>query len=217
MNISSTAFDRYRHSANGKTSLPRLLAGSLIIAVCWLAVTGAVIFGGVYLYAVVGPWFGPETLTFDQGGVVTRFLASPFGVIATLLTFAGIWLGVWIAMKFLHREPVSHLFGASFRLSRSGFVNGLIAVLLTSALDRNRLLPSGPRIPPRFRQPERLVPGLYTRRVPRLYPDIVGRNPVSRLSAARPGGALSQSAGLGADPGAPVHGAALERRRDSRR
>ncbi len=134
MKPSNAAFERYRQVPAGRRGLPRLFAGSLIIAACWLAVTGAVIFGGVYLYAVVGPWFGPETLTFDQGGVVSRFLASPFGVIATLLTFAGIWLGVWIAMKFLHREPVSHLFGASFRLSRSGFVNGLIAVLLTSAL-----------------------------------------------------------------------------------
>ncbi len=130
----SQAFERYRRNSNATNTLPRLFAGSLIIAVCWLGVTGAVIFAGIYLYAVAGPWFGPETLTFDQGGVVTRLLASPLGVIVTLLTFSGIWLGVWIAMKALHREPLSRLFGASSRLSRSGFAKGLVAVLLTSAL-----------------------------------------------------------------------------------
>ncbi len=132
--MTRAAFETYRTMSGARSSLPRLLAGSLIVALCWLAFTGAVIFGGVYLYATVGPWFGPETLTFDQGGVVTRFLASPLGVIATLLTFAGIWIGVWIAMRFLHREPASRLFGVSARLSRSGFANGLIAVLITSAL-----------------------------------------------------------------------------------
>lgn len=130
----SSAFERYRQMPAGKSGLPRLLAGAVIIALCWLAVTGAMIVGGVYLDDIVGPWFGPDRLTFDEGGTVTRFLASPLGVVATLLTFSGIWLGVWIAMKFLHREPVSRLFGVSLRLSRSGFVNGLIAVLFTSAL-----------------------------------------------------------------------------------
>ena len=134
MIFSSAAFERYRQMPAGKSGLPRLLAGVVIIAFCWLAVTGAVIVGGVYLDDIVGPWFGPGRLTFDGGSTVTRFLASPLGVVATLLTFSGIWLGVWIAMRLLHRETVSRLFGVSLRLSRPGFVNGLIAVLFTSTL-----------------------------------------------------------------------------------
>jgi uncharacterized protein len=132
--MTSSAFERYRQASAARSSLPWLLAGSLIVAICWLLATGAVIYGGAYLYAYVGPIFGPEPLTFDQGGFTSRFLASPIGVISTLLTFAGVWLGVWVAMRFLHREPVSRLFGAGLRLSRPGFVNGLIAVLFTSAL-----------------------------------------------------------------------------------
>ena len=130
----SRAFERYRTVPAGRAGLLRLFAGSVIVALCWLGATGAVIVGGVYIYAYVGPLFGPETLTFDAGGVVTRFLASPLGVIATLLSFSGIWLGVWIAMRFLNREPLGRLFGASLRVSRRGFVNGLIAVLATSVL-----------------------------------------------------------------------------------
>ncbi len=131
--MSSPAFERFRQTS-GRHGLPLLFAGTLIIGACWLAVTAGVIVAGVYLYTVVGPWFGPEQLSFDQGGLVMRFLASPAGVIATLLTFAGIWVGVWIAMKALHREPVSRLYGASSRISRSGFIKGLVAVLLTSVL-----------------------------------------------------------------------------------
>ena len=132
--MTSSAFERYRQASAARSSLPWLLAGSLIIAVCWLLATGAVIYGGAYFYAYVGPVFGPEPLTFDQGGFTSRFLASPIGVVSTLLTFAGVWLGVWVAMRFLHRERVGRLFGASRRLSRTGFVNGLIAVLFTSVL-----------------------------------------------------------------------------------
>ena len=37
-------------------------------------------------------------------------------------------------MRALHREKLSRLFGNSARLSRSGFLNGLAAVLITSCL-----------------------------------------------------------------------------------
>ncbi len=134
MKIDSTPFERYRQSPNQKTTLPRLIAGSAIVAVFWLVVTAAVMFAGVFGYAELAALFGPETLTFDQGGVTERFLASPVGVVAALVTFAGIWLGVWIAMRAVHRERLGRLFGNSGRISRSAFVKGLIAVLLTSVL-----------------------------------------------------------------------------------
>ena len=106
--MTSSAFERYRQASAARSSLPWLLAGSLIVAICWLLATGAVIYGGAYLYAYVGPIFGPEPLTFDQGGFTSRFLASPIGVISTLLTFAGVWLGV----------------GATLAESTAGVANG---------------------------------------------------------------------------------------------
>ena len=134
MTIDSTPFERYRQSPNHNTTLPRLIAGSVIVAIVWLAVTAAVIFAGVFGYAELAALFGPETLTFDQGGIIERFMASRAGVLATLATFAGIWLGVWVAMRFVHRERLSRLFGNSGRISRAGFAKGLLAVLLTSVL-----------------------------------------------------------------------------------
>ena len=120
MAIDPTAFERFRRSPNEKTTLPRLVLGSIIAAVFWFATTIAVIFGGEKA-------FGP-------GDTVQQFLSTAGGLLATLATFAGIWLGVWIAMRALHREKLSRLFGNSARISRSGFLKGLAAVLITSVL-----------------------------------------------------------------------------------
>lgn len=131
MAIDPAAFERYRRSANEKTTLPRLAAGAVVVTVCWFAVTFAVVFAGAYGWIRSG---AESALTFEQGPVLDRFLSTAGGLVATLATFAGIWLGVWIAMRGFHGEKLSRLFGNSARLSRSGFLNGLVAVLITSVL-----------------------------------------------------------------------------------
>lgn len=131
MAIDPTAFERYRRSPNEKTTLPRLVVGSVVAALCWFAVTIAVVLAGTYGWVLSG---SEGALTFEGGNVLERFLSTAAGLFATLATFAGIWLGVWIAMRALHREKLSRLFGNSARISRSGFFNGLAAVLVTSVL-----------------------------------------------------------------------------------
>ncbi|MEI5681928.1 MULTISPECIES: CPBP family intramembrane glutamic endopeptidase [unclassified Mesorhizobium] len=118
MTLDPTAFEQYRRSAN-KTTLPRLLVGTLIITAFWFAVTvGVTLVAEHYLAA---PTEG-------------SFLETSVGMLAALLTFAGIWLGVWIEMRHTHREPLSALFGYSRRISWPGFWKGLAAVLATSLL-----------------------------------------------------------------------------------
>jgi membrane protease YdiL (CAAX protease family) len=134
MTIHSAAFERYRHSPTGKTTILRLTIGTAIVVACWFAATLAVIIGGVYVFVRFGASLGLDPLDFDQGGATQRFLASPAGVLALLCTFAGIWLGVWVAMRLIHREKLRALFGNSRRISWPGFARGLIAVLLTSLL-----------------------------------------------------------------------------------
>jgi membrane protease YdiL (CAAX protease family) len=131
MAIDPTAFERYRRSPNEKTTLPRLIVGAVVIALCWFVFTIGVVSAGTYGWIVSG---AEEALTFEHGPVLDRFLTTAGGLFATLATFAGIWLGVWIAMRFLHKERLRRLFGNSARLSRSGFLNGLVAVLITSLL-----------------------------------------------------------------------------------
>lgn len=128
MAIDPAAFERYRRSPNEKTTLPRLIVGSVIVAFCWFAFTLAVIFGGAWvLTASDDDPFGP----IDP---VQQLLGSSGGLFATLASFAGIWLGIWIAMRLLHKEKLSRLFGNSASLPRSGFLNGLVAVLITSLI-----------------------------------------------------------------------------------
>jgi len=130
MTASSRAFDRYRHSAGEKTTLPRLFVGLAVVGLAWVATTLAAIGGGAYLFALrridAGEPASPD--------LMTDFIASPGGVAAMLLSFSGIWIGLWLAMRFLHREPLSALYGPGRRLSRSGFARGFIAVLVTSML-----------------------------------------------------------------------------------
>ncbi|WFP77110.1 CPBP family intramembrane glutamic endopeptidase [Mesorhizobium sp. WSM4906] len=126
MIIDSTAFERYRRSPNRKTTLLRLLMGTGIVVVFWLAATLVVLVAGTYAFIVLRlP--GPAT-----GQPVQDFLASPVGILTALASFAGIWIGLWAAMRFVHGEPLSALIGADRRISRGGFLKGLVAVLITS-------------------------------------------------------------------------------------
>lgn len=133
MAVDPAAFGRYWRSPNEKTTLLRLFLGTLLIAAVWLGTTVAVLFAGFYAREKFGPLFGSEVLTFS-GDPLENFMTSRVGFVASLLTFAGIWIGVWAAMRLLHRERLSRLLGNSARISWSGFLNGLIAVLLTSVL-----------------------------------------------------------------------------------
>jgi membrane protease YdiL (CAAX protease family) len=126
--IDPTAFERYRNTPTEKTNLPRLVIGTAVIVLFWVAVTLVVVLGGTYLAIV---W---QALSGDPRGPIQGFLASPIGILTALTSFAGIWLGLWVAMRFIHGEPLAALFGARRRVSRSGFLKGLIAVLITSAL-----------------------------------------------------------------------------------
>jgi membrane protease YdiL (CAAX protease family) len=124
MALDGKAFERYRHSAGERTTLPRLVFGTIIIVLAWLLVTLAVVFSGFYL-----------SERYDLGvDSMGSFMNTRFGVLISLLTFSGIWIGAWLAMRFVHRERLSALFGAARGISWSDFAKGLVAVLVTSML-----------------------------------------------------------------------------------
>ncbi|MGX5831495.1 CPBP family intramembrane glutamic endopeptidase [Mesorhizobium sp. 43Arga] len=127
--IDDTAFERYRQSPNARTTLPRLFLGMLVVVVLWGVTTAGVLYGGAYAFFT---WQTPATLPAD--GAMQGFLASPIGILTALASFAGIWIGLGIAMRWVHGEPLSALLGASRRVSWPDFLKGLVAVLITSAL-----------------------------------------------------------------------------------
>ncbi len=124
--IDDTAFERYRQSPNSRTTLLRLFLGTLIVVVLWGATTASVLIGGTRLFFV---WQASAASSGMEG-----FLASPIGILSALTSFAGIWIGLWIAMRWVHGEPLSALLGASRRVSWPDFLKGLAAVLITSAV-----------------------------------------------------------------------------------
>lgn len=125
MQSDPAAFEMYRQMPAGRATLPRLLAGSAIVAAFWMAATMATLLGGSYASA---HWLAAP------GGPVQDFVATPVGMLAALASFAGIWIGVWAAMRMVHREPLAALFGNGRRVSWSGFAKGLAAVAITSLL-----------------------------------------------------------------------------------
>ncbi|TPI26973.1 CPBP family intramembrane metalloprotease [Mesorhizobium sp. B3-1-6] len=126
MTIDNAAFERYRRSPNEKTNLLRLFFGTAIVIAFWMAMTALVLFAGTYVY-IVWRLPGPST-----GRYMQDFLASPTGILSALTSFAGIWIGLWVAMRFVHGEPLSALFGVSRRVAGGDFLKGLAAVLITS-------------------------------------------------------------------------------------
>jgi membrane protease YdiL (CAAX protease family) len=127
--IDPRAFQLYRDGAGPKTNLPRLLAGVVVIVLCWLATTFGVLTGGFYLYRGFGGY----------ARLLESFITTRPGTLAVFLTFAGIWLGVWIAMRFIHRQKLSALFGPNGRLSAGGFLKGFSAIAVTSFLSEAAL------------------------------------------------------------------------------
>ena len=98
-----TAFERYRNTATEKTNLPRLIIGTAVVVLFWVAITLVVVLGGTYLAII---W---HLLPGDPRGPLQGFLASPIGILTALTSFAGIWLGLWLAMRFVHGEPLTAL------------------------------------------------------------------------------------------------------------
>jgi len=137
--IDRTAFGTYRRSAGEKVTLPRLALGTLIIVVCWALSSLVAIVGGVFL---VSRWQDGEAGMPDMA----TFATTPTGVLTVLASFCGIWIGAWIAMRFVHGERLSVLFGNSRRLSLDGFGKGLVAVLLTSLLSEVLIYPLQPEV-----------------------------------------------------------------------
>jgi membrane protease YdiL (CAAX protease family) len=136
MALDRTAFEAYRRSAGDKTTLPRLIFGTILIVLAWLLVTLVVLFSGFYLSENYNLGLS------SMGG----FMETRFGVLVSLLTFSGIWIGAWLVMRFVHREKLSALFGATGRISWSDFIKGAVAVLVTSVISEIAIYAMAPDI-----------------------------------------------------------------------
>lgn len=99
----------------------------------WRTLLGLAIIAVVYFLGMIGLVM---VLGQARGGVPIgvilaeiRDAASPWAVIWTLAGFAGVWPGVWIALRLLHRRPLRSLIGRAPVVLRD-FVTGVVILIV---------------------------------------------------------------------------------------
>lgn len=111
-------FEDYRYNPDRPVALPTLIGGALLVVFLWFASTMLVVL--------------PVMALAPQG--FEDMLSSDIGMFAMLLSFAGIWIGVWVAVRFVHKDRFGNVLGATGSLSWRDFRKGFVAIVLTSIL-----------------------------------------------------------------------------------
>ncbi len=121
---------------DGRNGIWRILTGFLAVAIIWIALGIAIVVAGAALFVARSGGRADSIdaifATFDYQVLA----ADPLGSGTVLLSFAGIWAGVWLIMRILHRRSIRDLFGVErrvlwsdfLRASLVTFVVGLIAI-----------------------------------------------------------------------------------------
>lgn len=112
------AFEAFRTNTPAPITLLRLIAGALLVVICWIVTTFLTILPGISF----------------AGSDFADLMTSNIGMMVMLLSFSGIWIGVWLAARFIHRDRLGNVLGATGRLSWSDFGKGFVAIILTSIL-----------------------------------------------------------------------------------
>jgi len=121
----SPFFHAYAEPARAGGAWWRVALGLMLIGGVWvgfgialvvLARDGALAFAGI----------GREDLGALSGAGRTM---APEGVVLFLLTFVGVWLGLWIALRLVHRRPFDTLFRPGRRLHGRNLRRGVVLAL----------------------------------------------------------------------------------------
>ena len=113
----SRAFHAYIEAARPGGTWWQVLLGIVVVVAVWFgAGLGLAVLISTGIFSAVG--LGPGALD-----IMGRTL-SPAAMIIFLLTFVGLWAGVWIAVRAVHRRPLGSLFGPGGRLDRGDMLRG---------------------------------------------------------------------------------------------
>ena len=115
-------FQRWIDLARPRAQLWRTAIGSVLVVAAWLAWT--VIFG---LLAVGGGLISREALgaAMGQSGARLTYLDAVMAMGVLLATFWGLWIGVWLVTRLLHRRGLSTVFAHDGRIRLDQFVIGM--------------------------------------------------------------------------------------------
>lgn len=115
-----TAFERYIAAGGSRPGLWRVLVGLVVIGIFWVAGTMAVFFAWGGLIVVR---HGPEGADERFGNLAEGGDPETVGIM--LLTFAGVWIGAFLAVRLLHGQRFSTLFAPDGRVRAGDLLKGL--------------------------------------------------------------------------------------------
>lgn len=131
---------------NGRNALWRIVLGVAVIAAVWLAGTFAIISAGaVAVLASRGDWPADSDQIFDAAYQMVVH-GGQIGTIVQLLSIASLWIGVWLALKLVHKRSIFDLFGVERRLRWPDFMRGAVVTLIVGGI----AMPIGLMIDPTF-------------------------------------------------------------------
>lgn len=134
-------FQRWVDLARPRAQLLRTAIGSVLVVVAWLAWTMA--FG---LVAIGGGLVNPDALgaAMGQGGASLTYLDAVMAMGVLLATFWGLWLGVWLVAKLLHKRDLSTVLAHDRRIRLDYFLLGMALAAGYLALSLGSIWLSGP-------------------------------------------------------------------------
>jgi uncharacterized protein len=119
------AFQRWLDPARPNAKVWRVLVGAVIVVSVWVLWTALVI--GFFLFASVHFSYAAPRSVIETLNLVVA-MSTPMDTAVLLSTYAGIWIGVWLAMRLLHRQKFVTLFSPERRVRWGEFGIGMALV-----------------------------------------------------------------------------------------
>ena len=114
------AFETYLAAARPRAALWRMTLGLVLIIGCWVASTVLLMAGFVVVQLAAG---AAVEQALEALGAFLRS-PGPAPVLFQLATFVGIWPGVWLALRLLHRQSLWTLIAPGKRMRWNDFFLG---------------------------------------------------------------------------------------------
>lgn len=136
-------FHQWVEAARPREQLWRTVLGAGIVVAVWLAWSMAVLF----VAGSTGMISGSVVNSLLYGGVVHFSYISIYSLLGiVMVTFFGLWLGVWVAARWLHKRKPASVISLSGRISRREFAigSGIAAVFVAVSAVVTTLMGSAP-------------------------------------------------------------------------
>ncbi len=116
-------FQRWIDLARPRAQLWRTALGAVLVVAAWAAWTYMV---GYLAIALNLTTLDALSVAMGEGEAPVGYFDVAVGMAVLLATFWGLWIGVWIATKAVHRRGLSTVFSHNGRLQGDQFIVGMV-------------------------------------------------------------------------------------------